>query len=496
MSKEGALGADAGKLTFTKVLTALVALVSAMLLSRFRTLDEYGTYSQLLLVGNLSSSIFMLGLPNSVNYFLGKARDETERRAFLSVYYLLSTFLGILTGLILVLSVPLIESYFGNSSIGGFAYFLATIPWARIVLAGIDHVLVVYRRLNVLLWFKVSNACALLASVLIVEFLSLGFSAYMILFAMVEVGFALAVFAIVPSVAGRLSWRIDLGAFRQILAFSIPLGIASSTSIVITQFDKLIIGRAYDASALAVYANASREIPVTLIAASVTAVVMPVIVRLLAEQRIGESVYLWGRATLIGFSVISVVAAGIFVFPQDVLTLLYSSKYSGGAVVMQAYALILLLRCTYFGMMLTSTGRSFAVLWTSVLTLVLSVAFGLVGLRIFGFAGPAIGAFLAIAVTQFGQLLLSSYFLRVPIVQIFPWRSLGGVLLLNIGLALTAVGAKASLSLDRLFGSVFESVVIGGVWVLVYIAVLAPRLRRWWSELRDPGVPPASSSSV
>ena len=63
------IGSDALKLTISKLITMAIALVNAMLLSRFRTLEEYGTYSQLLLIINLATTFFMLGLPNSINYF-------------------------------------------------------------------------------------------------------------------------------------------------------------------------------------------------------------------------------------------------------------------------------------------------------------------------------------------------------------------------------------------------------------------------------------------
>jgi len=69
-------------------------MITAMLLSRFRTLEEYGTYSQLLMVINIATTFFMLGLPNSINFFLARAENNNERQKFLSVYYTLSTVLS------------------------------------------------------------------------------------------------------------------------------------------------------------------------------------------------------------------------------------------------------------------------------------------------------------------------------------------------------------------------------------------------------------------
>ncbi|MHA6967270.1 oligosaccharide flippase family protein [Glutamicibacter bergerei] len=465
-------------------------MVTVILLSRTRTLEEYGTYSQLLLVGNLTASIFMLGLPNSVNYFLGKARDIQERKDFLSVYYLLSTCLGIVTGLILVLSVPLIEKYFGNSLITSFAYVLATYPWFQIILSGIDNVFIVYKKMNFLVIFKVSNAILLLAAVIFVDIFQLGFSFYMLIFVGIEVTYCIAVYLIVPKVAGMLSFPRSWKLVRDILVFSIPLGLASSTGIITAQFDKLLIGWKFDTAALAIYTNASRELPVTLLAGSLTAVVMPVIVRLLSRNRISESIFLWGRSTLIGFAFLSFFALGVFTFPGDTLTFLYSEKYSSGAAVMQIYALVLLFRPTYFGMFLSSTGRSKSVLWTSLCTLLLSVVFGLAGYHLFGFIGPALGSLIAIAATQFAQLILTSRYLNVSFARIFPWRGLLYILLLNILLACLAVLAKWMIPIDESVGSVIETLIIGCLWATIYFGLMFRYLRHWWFDLRDPGEAP------
>jgi O-antigen/teichoic acid export membrane protein len=105
---------EATKLTMTKVLTMTIATITAMILSRTRTLEEYGTYSQLLLSINIVTSITMIGLPNSLNYFLARSRNKEESEQFLSVYFTISTILSLLSGLILVISVPFLISYYSN----------------------------------------------------------------------------------------------------------------------------------------------------------------------------------------------------------------------------------------------------------------------------------------------------------------------------------------------------------------------------------------------
>ena len=155
------VASDALKLTISKIITLSISMVTAMLLSRFRTLEEYGTYSQILLVVNLCTTIFMAGLPNSINYFLARTDDLKERENFLSVFYSLSTGLSLLSGLVLVLSVPLIELYFNNPGITKFVYVLALFPWTKIIMATIDHVLIVYKKMYYIMAYRVLNSFCL-----------------------------------------------------------------------------------------------------------------------------------------------------------------------------------------------------------------------------------------------------------------------------------------------------------------------------------------------
>ena len=95
MAKNSSFMSDAVKLSVSKIIANGLMLVSAMLLARIRTLEENGTYSQLMLVINLAASIFMMGLPNSINFFLAKAERKEDQNYFLSVYYTLSTLLSL-----------------------------------------------------------------------------------------------------------------------------------------------------------------------------------------------------------------------------------------------------------------------------------------------------------------------------------------------------------------------------------------------------------------
>jgi len=177
--RTNSLGGGAVALTIAKGITIILNMLTGMLLSRFRSVEEYGTYSQLLLTISLVSSLIMLGLPNSINFFLARAETPLERKGFLSTYYTVSTFLAAFMGGMLLLAIPLIEQYFGNNQIKDFDYFLLLYPWTAVTIASVANLLVVYGRTKRLMVFNIAHSVVTLVSVLVAKWLGLNFQWYM-----------------------------------------------------------------------------------------------------------------------------------------------------------------------------------------------------------------------------------------------------------------------------------------------------------------------------
>lgn len=477
------IASDALKLTTSKIITMVLSMLTAMLLSRFRTLEEYGTYSQLLLVINLITTVIMMGLPNSINFFLARAETKESRQKFLSIYYTLSTLLGFLTGLVLVLSTPLIISYFSNPLIEKFIYILAIFPWTKIILSSIDHVLIIYGKPNSVMLFRVLNSIAILITIFLVELFDLSFSHYMIMFIILESLFAIAVYFIVYGTAGTLRIDFSLKDIRNILKFSLPLGLASVVGRLSVELDKLVIGRFFSTEDVAIYTNAAREMPVTIIASALTAVLMPRLVRLLRDKEYDDAVNIWGNSIEISFIIICFVSFGLIVFAPEVISLLYSDKYLPGVDVFRVYSLVLLLRVTYFGMILNSIGKTKFIFYSSILALILNVILNYIFYLIFGFIGPAYASFISIFLVQMLQLFATAKSIDVKFINIFPWSKLGKLLVINVILAIVFMFVKKWSLLDNILGGILEAIILGVIWGIIYLLVIRRNIIGNWKVL-------------
>ncbi|MFZ5974863.1 MAG: oligosaccharide flippase family protein [Bacillota bacterium] len=479
------IGTDSLKLSISQIITTTIALVAAMLLSRFRTLEEYGTYSQLLIVINVFTTIFMLGLPNSINYFLARAETSDEKQRFVSIYYTLSTMLSVFTGLVLVCATPLIASYFNNPILTGFWYFLAVFPWTNIILASIDNMLIVYKKTSRLMIFKIANSVFILLSIIGVQILRMDFYAYMIVYLCGQAAFALTVYIVVKNVAGKIRFIVDENVIKKIFVFSIPIGLASVVGTLKRQCDTLVIARFFNTEQLAIFANAAREIPVTMIASSLTAVLLPHLVVLLKKDCKEEAVSLWGDATSLSYIVICFISTAMFVFAPEIMSLLYSEKYLAGAPVFQIYALVLMFRCTYYGMILNSIGKTKVILYNSIFALVLNLILSIVFYYTFGFIGPAIATLVATFASAWQLLMSTSKQISIPMKKIFPWKDILFITLMNAVFGAIFMVLKNLLHIEVYTGEILESVLLGLLWGVIYVIMNLKFIKTKWRVLNS-----------
>lgn len=471
---------DAAVLTAAKCITLLISLVTSMLLSRFRTLDEYGTYSQIQTVITLAVSVFSLGLPNALNYFLPRATTSEERRHFLSVYYTFSTVLCIAMGIVLVAIIPIIEAYYNNPLIHAFAYVLAILPWTKVVISGISNVLVAYGQTTKLTIVNIANAVLALSAVIVVKLFGWTFSEYMILYLCAETIITIWVYIIVYRIEGHLTVSFNLSAAKQILLYSIPIGLATIAGTINVELDKLMIGYFFDTESVAIYTNAGKELPLTLVATSLTAVLLPQMVRKIKAGAHKVAVALWGASVQLSYIFIAFFVTACFVFAPQVITILYSGKYLPGVQVFRIYSLVLLLRTTYFGIVLSAAGKTKSVFICSVLSLGLNVVLNYVLYGTMGFVGPALASFLSILFVDTLQLVMSVRITGVKWKSFFPWMSLLKITLINVLWGAVAYGIIAFFKLSTDMMSIAICVGLGLAITIVYgIAIKKQVLYLW-----------------
>ena len=488
LNRKSSVGGDAVILTVSKFMTTLIGVVTSMLLARFRTLEEYGTYSQIIMVVDLVSTFLMLGLPNSVNYFLAKADTKEQKQRFLSVYLTLSTVLTAVIGVCLNIATPLIIEYFDNSMITTLAYVFNIYPWSSIMLHSLSNVCVVYGKSNKLIFFSVTHSVCNLLVILGAKLFSWSFGTYMLVYMSATLAFAIFAVAWICKMAGRVRPSVDFSLIKEMLVFCVPMGLASVVGTLNAELDKLVIANFFTTAEYAIFANAAKQLPVTMLTDSLTAVLLPCIVRLMKEKRSGDVVKVWSNAINVSFAVMCLIAGGLFVFAPEVMSIFYSEKYATpeGIAVFRVYASILLFRFTYWGIVLNATGKTKFVLYSSIASMVLNLVGNVASYYIFGFVGPAISTFIVTFVIAFAQLYFTSKELGEKMRNIFPWKEMGIKLLQTIVIGRIFWSVRYILLADITgFAAVLASVGLGAVWAAIYVLISYKKILLNWKQLNS-----------
>ena len=123
MSASKKSGTKAFILVASKIITLLLSMLTAIVLARTLSLDEYGTYSELLTVSSVGVSIFSFGLPNALNYFLPKAETEKDKSKFIAFYFAIVTFLSLVLMGVMAFANNAISAYYDNERLITYSYF-------------------------------------------------------------------------------------------------------------------------------------------------------------------------------------------------------------------------------------------------------------------------------------------------------------------------------------------------------------------------------------
>ena len=477
MSKEHSVSSNALILIVSKILNTLLTLISSMLLSRFRSLSEYGTYSQLHTVIGLFLAILLLGLPNSMNYFVARADSQEQKDRFLSIYYIFSTALSLLCGLILIILCPFISEYYHNKNIINYKFVLLVLPWAQVIITSVGNMLVATNKTRKLLVYNLLRSASTLIAIILIKLFGKTFRDYMILYVVIEGAFALWVYYETYKLIEKIYVNIDLKLIRRILSFSIPMGIASAIGTLDIYLDNLMIGYYFDTETLAVYANAARELPFNIIASAFTAVLITFMAKELKNGNVKKAISLWHDAIEFNAIILFFCSMACVVFAPQIVVFLYSEKYIDGSNVFRIYSLIIMLRITYYGMILNSIGKTKGILYSSVVTLISNIILNFILINTIGIIGAAIATMLSMVIGALFQLYLSSKTINIRLGELFPWRRLFNLFLINAALGFALYVVLKSINLGTSVRDIAISICIGSITLGVYTVLFFKKIK-------------------
>lgn len=424
---------QAGLLSTVDMFRFGIKTLIGIALARILTKEDYGSYRQLFLIYTTFSTLLLLGIPQSLMYFIPKAADETEQRRIISRTLNLISVLALVFMLGLYLLRHPIANLMNNPGLADLLVLFAIYPVFMFVTQMFNSTMLSLKRPQSMARFTLFSILCDLVLILSIALVTKDLR-------YIVVGVLVSAF---------LQWiyaRINLGRFavgtdwkeikglRQQLGYSLPLGLASIIGLLAVQLDKFVISGYFSTEQFAVFAIGAMELPfISILTNSVNSIILP---HISSGKNIAEAVEIY-RASVRKNALIIFPLAAIFVlFASPIIRILYTAGYIESVPYFRVYLLTVPLRAATFGIIFLAFNHTRTILINALFTMILNLILNLVLVRYLGMMGPALSTVLVTYLSAAFYILAIRYKLQIDPRSLFPVNALirTGVAMLIAGL--------------------------------------------------------------
>jgi O-antigen/teichoic acid export membrane protein len=419
-------------ITLGRSIEKIVLLFSSIILSRYLSQNDYGSYRQVFLITGLIITIFIFGIPYSINYFVPQL-NKKKQKSFIAQTIIFQMCLGFFSTIILYLGAGYISGLFNNIMLEKYLKLFALYPLFFLPVTSYSNIFICINKaklsglLSPILGFI--RLSIILLSVLLkfsIEFIFIA----LVLFSIIQ--FLLILFLLFKNFYGiKLNLSFD-NLINQI-KFVAPIGLSSILGIIIIKVDQIMISSYFPVEEYAIYSIGTLEIPfINILTVSAMAVLTPFLVKQYKNKRIDLFVNKWKNSLLKISYIIFPVSIFFMFFSEETIILLYTEKYAESASIFRIYLFKLLVKITFFGHILLALGKSKIIFTYTLITLIINITLNFLFIKVFGFTGPAIATVFSVFIISLLQLSKISELLKIKYSKIWPWSNLFMILFISI----------------------------------------------------------------
>lgn len=430
---EGA-AVDSVILVFVQVITSVLGLIVTKLLSVHFSLQEYGTYSQGMLIVTTTSSIIILGMTNAVNYFYNKTPDEKQKQEYVSTIFSVQYILGLLSAiLIIVLQNPIIK-YFNNEQLRGAIYVVAWLPIFQNLIPMLQVLFVSAGKAKLIAIRNLVVSFARLVAVIVACYITKDILHIFYVLLALDIGQVVYFFISFAKLKFIVDFRQSkTSLLKPIFKFSIPMAVYILTNGLSRDLDKYVVSFMGGTEELAIYTNSAKILPFDLVTASFITVLIPIITRLIGNEKYQEAVEAFRAYLRLGYIATWIMAFGAVVLSKELMAFLYDTKYLSGLRVFVVYLFVDMIKFANTSILLVAKGKTTVLMKCSITALIVNLIFNILAYKTLGLLGPALVTLLITLGLTFSLLLFGAREIESSIIHLFDWKEMGLILLELIG---------------------------------------------------------------
>jgi O-antigen/teichoic acid export membrane protein len=407
------------------VASSVFPLLASMVMVRYLSQYEYGTFRQIMLLAVLLPTCIALGLPQSLSYFLPRASSPREKKQLALQMFFCLTVLGAGATIVVYIMQDQVSSSFSNPSLISVSWIFSLYMLFIVPNKCAQTALLSLGRINLATALDVTTDVCNFLFLVVPLFLGYGLQVVlgsMLVFYALKFGLVLV---ILLSLEGGFPKLWDRGILRAQVLYSLPLWLSFIVGATRAYVDKFLVVFLYRPEDFAVYSRGAFELPlIGLVPFALSSLLAPRFAESYSRGAVGEIVALWREMARNVAQLFFPLFVFCFIFAEPIITLLFTSQYAGGVAIFRIYLCLLPLRIVSYKTILIATGETKPILGGATLAFVASIFLGIALERAFGLSGPALGNVLG-EILGFGYMLWhSKRVLEVSWMELIPFREL------------------------------------------------------------------------
>lgn len=338
----------------------MFSVISSMILSRYFSKVDYGTYKQIMYVYTSLLVVFSLGIPKTYSFFLPRLPIEEARSSIKKINLILFGS-GLVMSLTIYLAAELIANLLRNPNLAQPLRYFALVPTFLMPTIGLGAILSTFRKTQLIAVYNIVTKTFMLLSVVFpVVFFNGGIDSAIIGFTVSScISFILSHYLRFYPLKGVESQETTL-KYKELFGYALPLFYAGIWGVIIASSDQFFISRYFGTEAFAEFANGSLELPfVGMVVGAASIVLSPIYSKKAfegTENAKNEIIRLWRSVFKKTVALIYPMVAFFIIFAEAVMTMLYGEVYASSGEYFQIKLLVNFFTLMTYGPLIVSIG--------------------------------------------------------------------------------------------------------------------------------------------
>lgn len=336
------------------------SIVSSMILSRYFSKADYGTYKQVIYVYGAMMTVFTLGLPKAYSYFLPRV-ERNQAKSLINKLTHLFLLLGSVFTLVLFFEAGVIADIMKNPDLKDALKLFSAVSLFTLPAMGLEGTLSTYRKTQFMVLYtvltRIFNLFCVAFPVMAWNFGYMEAIGGFVISSAVNCLLALVLKYYPVRDAGKDPCPIT---YKEIFSFSLPLFYASLWGMLIHHCDQFFISRYFGKVSFAEFSNGFMDLPfVGMILTACSAVLSPIFSRM-SHEKVDpkqEVFPLWMSVFQKTAKLTYPLIMYCWFFADSIMVFLYGSKYEVSHIYFRIKLITYFFTLVMYGPLLINIGK-------------------------------------------------------------------------------------------------------------------------------------------